>query len=174
MTGARGGAVPRWSRWVGLGARLVLGGTFVAAGLLKAGDPQAAVRAVTAYQLLPYGVAQVVGWALPWLEIGLGVLLVVGLLTRWAALVTGLLLVGFLVGVSSAWARGLSIDCGCFGGGGEVAPDRTAYVQEILRDLGLLLLAGWLVRRPASALSIDPQPAPSYDATAPAEPEVTP
>ena len=52
-------------------------------------------------------------------------------------------------------ARGLSIDCGCFGGGGAVYPGHTAYVQEILRDTGFLVLAGWLILRPRTLLSID-------------------
>ena len=29
-----------------------------------------------------------------------------------------LLMVAFIIGISQAWARGLTIDCGCFGGGG--------------------------------------------------------
>ena len=54
----------------------------------------------------------------------------------------------FIAGVTQAWARGLSIDCGCFGGGGAVAPDQTAYGRELLRDAGFLLMAAWLVVRP--------------------------
>ena len=50
--------------------------------------------------------------------------------------------------MTQAWARGLSIDCGCFGGGGAVDPEQTAYGRELLRDAGFLLLAGWLVVRP--------------------------
>ena len=49
----------------------------------------------------------------------------------------------FIAAVSSAWARGLSIDCGCFGGGGQVAAGQTKYLQEILRDVGLLALAAF-------------------------------
>jgi hypothetical protein len=57
--------------------------------------------------------------------------------------------------VASAAARGLSIDCGCFGGGGEVEPGQTAYTAEILRDVGLLVLAVYLAIRPDTPLSID-------------------
>jgi hypothetical protein len=42
----------------------------------------------------------------------------------------------------------LSIDCGCFGGGGAVEPGQTTYGLELLRDAAFLLLAGWLVGRP--------------------------
>jgi hypothetical protein len=61
----------------------------------------------------------------------------------------------FVVGVAQAWARGLSIDCGCFGGGGAVAPGDTAYLQELMRDTSFLVLAAWLIVRPRTLLSID-------------------
>jgi hypothetical protein len=61
----------------------------------------------------------------------------------------------FIVAVTSAAVRGLSIDCGCFGGGGDVAPGQTAYGTEIVRDIGLLLLALWLVWQPRSRFAFD-------------------
>jgi uncharacterized membrane protein YphA (DoxX/SURF4 family) len=141
--------------WIGTLARLVLGGVFVVAGALKVDDPDASVRAVQAYRLLPTDMAEIVGYTLPAVEIGIGLLLLVGLMTRIAALAALVLLVAFVIGVSSAWARGLSIDCGCFGGGGEVAPGQTRYLQELIRDAGLILAAGFLVLRPRSRLSLD-------------------
>ena len=49
---------------------------------------------------------------------------------------------GFIVAIASVWYRGISIDCGCFGGGGEVDASQTQYPAEIARDLGLLLAVG--------------------------------
>jgi hypothetical protein len=63
-------------------------------------------------------------------------------------------LIVFLVGVRSAWARGLQIDCGCFGNGGQVAAGETAYPAEVLRDLALLVAALALAWRPASRLAL--------------------
>jgi hypothetical protein len=37
-----------------------------------------------------------------------------------------------------------------------VAPGQTAYGMEILRDIGLLLLALWLIWQPRSRLALDP------------------
>ncbi|RZS82874.1 methylamine utilization protein MauE [Motilibacter rhizosphaerae] len=133
---------------VGTLLRVVLGVVLVVAALLKLPHPGESVRAVQAYQILPHAAGVQVGHVLPFVELAIGVLLVLGLATRGAAVVAGLLMVAFLVGISSAWARGLSIDCGCFGGGGAVAKGHTRYVQELLRDAGLLACAAWLVVRP--------------------------
>jgi uncharacterized membrane protein YphA (DoxX/SURF4 family) len=140
---------------LGLLARLTLGVVLVVAGALKVTSPAVSAMAVRAYQLLPYDVAGVVGVALPVVEIAAGLLLVLGLLTRPAAVVGGLLMLAFLVGIVSAWARGLTIDCGCFGGGGTIAAAQTHYLSETLRDVGLALCAAWLVVRPRTAFSLD-------------------
>ena len=141
--------------WVGLVFRVVTGGVWIAAGLLKLPDPTESVRAVRAYRLLPESVVPVVGHGLPLLEILVGVCLVAGLLTRLSAVVSALLFVAFLIGISSVWARGISIDCGCFGGGGAVDNAQAQYPWEIARDFGLLLLSAWLIYRPATRVAVD-------------------
>jgi uncharacterized membrane protein YphA (DoxX/SURF4 family) len=140
--------------WLSTGARAVLGAVLLVAGAAKIVDPQASVAAVRAYELLPDGLATVVGWGLPFVEVVLGVLLLAGIAVRPAALATAVLLAVFVAAVASAAARGLSIDCGCFGGGGPVPPGQTAYGAEIVRDLALLAVAAWLVARPQSRLSL--------------------
>ena len=140
---------------VGLLARLVLGGVFLVAGFLKVTTPEAMAKATQAYQVLPHDLAAYVGYALPTVEIILGLLLVLGLFTRVAAVLTSLLLVVFVAGIAQAWARGLTIDCGCFGGGGTVSAEDTNYLQRILEDLGLLACGLWLSWRPDASLSLD-------------------
>ena len=136
--------------------RLILAGVLLWAGGAKLGDLGGSVRAVNAYQLVPYEMARVIGAALPFVEVALGLLLLVGLATRVVAAVTGALLVVFIAGIASAWARGLNIDCGCFGGGGELAAGaRPSYGWEITRDVALLAIAAALVVWPRSALSVD-------------------
>ena len=85
-------------------------------------------------------------------------LLIVGFGVRAAAVAAGVSMVVFIAAVASAWVRGLAIDCGCFGGGGQVAPGQTRYLQEILRDVGLLLLAAWLWLNPTSKYGMEPEP----------------
>jgi hypothetical protein len=64
----------------------------------------------------------------------------------------------FMIGISQAWARGLSIDCGCFGGGGQVAPGEADYLTPLLRDTGLTLLAVYLTLMPHTKFSLDKKP----------------
>ena len=142
-------------QWIGVIARLVVGGVWLTAGVLKLPDPTESVRAVRNYQLLPEALVPLVGHLLPLVEIVVGVCLVVGILVRANAVVSVVLLGAFIVGIASAWARGLSIECGCFGGGGTVQDPTAAYPWEIARDVGLLLAAAWLVRRPRGPWALD-------------------
>ncbi|MCL8025565.1 MauE/DoxX family redox-associated membrane protein [Nocardioides bruguierae] len=142
--------------WVGLAARLVVGGVWVVASLLKLPDPQQSVRAVRAYEVLPEAVVPTLGALLPGIELVVGLLLLLGLATRPAAVVSAVLLVVFVAAIGQAWARGLTIDCGCFGGGGQVADPGSSYFWEIVRDAGLLLASVWLVARPRTRLSLHP------------------
>jgi uncharacterized membrane protein YphA (DoxX/SURF4 family) len=148
--------VERFGVGVGLLARLLVGGVWVVAGVLKLPAPAENVRAVRAYDLLPESVVPVVGHGLPVLEVLVGLCLVLGLFTRVAAAVSALLLLAFVVGIASAWGRGLSIECGCFGGGaGPAANARAKYPWEIARDVGLLALSIWLVWRPRTPWAVD-------------------
>lgn len=141
--------------WTGLPVRLGLSAVWFASGIAKASDPLETVVAVRAYQLLPETAVRPVAAVLPYLEIAFGLLLLVGAATRLAAIASAVLLLVFIGGVVSAAARGLAIDCGCFGGGGAVSAGRTRYTAEIARDVGFLVLAGYLAWRPGSALSVD-------------------
>ncbi len=141
---------------VGLACRLGLAGVWLYAGGTKVGDLDASIRADKAYQLLPPTVAELVGAALPFVEIALGLLLLAGLATRVAASVSALLMAGFVVGIASAWARGLRIDCGCFGGGGELAATETpTYGLDLARDGLFLAMAVFLLFRPVTRWSVD-------------------
>jgi hypothetical protein len=132
-----------------------LGGVLLAAGWLKIFTPAKSQMAVRAYEVLPISLANFLGIFLPWFEVGLGILLILGIAVRLSAFLGGALMVVFIAAISQAWARGLSIDCGCFGGGGTVAPGETKYLSEILRDAGLALLALYLFRYPLTRFAAE-------------------
>ena len=140
-----------WPGWIGLVARVVVGGVWLWAGLLKLPDPETSITAVRAYQLLPTPAAELVGRGLPIVEVLVGACLVLGLITRASGVLSAVLQVAFIVGIASVWARGISIDCGCFGDGGYDADAFSKYPWEIARDTGLLALSVvvvWVRRTP--------------------------
>jgi uncharacterized membrane protein YphA (DoxX/SURF4 family) len=149
---------PTVQQWSTLVARLILGGVLLAAGWLKAISPSEAQSAVRVYQVLPTGLANGLGLVLPWLEIGMALLLIVGIWVRPAALAAGGLMLIFIIAIAQAWARKLPINCGCFGNGGITADGKVhpwVYATEIIRDIGLVLCAGFLLRFPHGKLGLD-------------------
>lgn len=139
--------------WLGLAGRLYLGFVFLTAGIAKLPEPTITEQAVRSYQLLPWQIAPAYALALPIAEIVLGGLLILGLFTRSAATATALGMASFIVGITSAWARGLNIDCGCFGGGGASADP--SYLADTLRDLGWLAIAVYLIVVRRTKLALD-------------------
>ena len=145
----------RFQPWLTTVARLVLGGVLVAAGTLKIPHPDKSAMAVRAYELLPTSIATVFGYSLPWVEVGIGLLLIVGVAVKINAAIGTFLMVLFVIAISQAWARGLSIDCGCFGNGGQIDPSKTRYLEEILRDIGLAIAGLFAWKYPHGRFGLD-------------------
>lgn len=145
-----------WKPVVSLLARLGLAAVWLVSGAIKVADPTQTVVAVRAYQLLPEELVRPVAVVMPMFEIALGLLLLIGLAVRATAIASAAMLVVLIAVIVSVWARGLSIDCGCFGGGGAADVDGWDYAREIARDVGFLTLAAWLVVFPRSPLALGP------------------
>jgi uncharacterized membrane protein YphA (DoxX/SURF4 family) len=142
---------------VGLAARLILGGVIFVAGALKVGAIGESILAVRAFRILPYELTSVVGTILPFAEILLGLLIMAGVFTRMTGILGALLMLAFTIAIISAWSRGLTLDCGCFGGGGVISQEEAfaAYPWDIARDIGLMACGVWLAIFPRTAFSVD-------------------
>ena len=141
--------------WLTLLARLILGAVLLVAGALKVPNLPKSAMAVRAYEMLPIPIANFLGYTLPWIEIGLGLLLIVGVTVKISGALGALTMLAFIIAIAQAWARGLSIDCGCFGGGGTIDPEDTKYLSEIIRDIGLLALGIFLYLYPKGRFAIE-------------------
>lgn len=141
--------------WISLLVRLSMAGILIAAAIPKMLDVDESVRAVRAYRLLPEAVVPLVGTALPYLELVLAVVLLAGVFTRWAAIAWLVMMAAFVFGVAWAWAKGYSIDCGCFGGGGDVAEGTADYPGHMLERAGFVALGTFLLIFPRTTLSLD-------------------
>ncbi|WP_410659060.1 MauE/DoxX family redox-associated membrane protein [Amycolatopsis sp. lyj-112] len=136
-------------------ARFGLAAVWLISGALKISDPGQTYIAVQAFDVLPDAFVRPAAIAMPLAELALGLFLLAGYVTRWVSVLSVLLLAVLIAAIAQSWARGLSIDCGCFGGGGQISADQTQYPQEIARDLGFALLGVWLIVRPRTWLSVD-------------------
>ncbi len=152
-------------------SRLALGSVFSLAGLAKLGVPEAMAENIKSYSMsLPPDLVNLMAVALPPLELGLGIWILLGLFTRFSAGVTALLMIVFTIAVTQAWARGLDINCGCFGGPtsnatgkailkalgpvGTFLTDEKAGLETVLRDVVLFLMSLHLIFVP-TIFSID-------------------
>jgi putative oxidoreductase len=122
--------------WLDFAIRLVVGGVFIYAGVLKIGDPLQFGDKVASFEILPNAMVNSLALGLPVFEILCGVLLIVALLRRPAALAILIVSGIFLIAIVTALARGLTIDCGCFGTG---TPTRARMWMDLGRDFAIFL-----------------------------------
>lgn len=130
------------NRWVHLILRVSLGGVFIYAGILKIQSPQVFADSINAFQLLPDTCINLLALSLPVFEILIGGMLLIDFQLRIASFSTLILSVIFAVALTSALARGLKIDCGCFGSG---TPSTSKTWFSLGRDvlLGAMALTIW-------------------------------
>lgn len=122
--------------------RLLLGGAFGTAAILKLLDPSAFVADIDHYRLLPYPLAVVVAIYLPWLELLCGAAVLFRWRERGAALLLVALCAIFASALASAWLRGLNIDCGCFGRTLASSLPVALARSLVLGGVGVVLLLG--------------------------------
>ena len=118
--------------------RVVLGALFVWASWEKILYPARLAEDVANYAILPPLLTHLFALFLPWLEMMAGLFLILGLLTRSSSLILSGTLVSFIIAISINMARGIQIDCGCFGSGEELG------WGTLLRDV-LMLAMGVLI-----------------------------
>jgi uncharacterized membrane protein YphA (DoxX/SURF4 family) len=148
----------KFQPWLTFVFRLILGGVLLVAGALKVTDPYSSATSVRAYQILPVDLANLLGFILPFAEVAIGIFLIVGIWVRLNALAGGVLMIMFVIAIGQAWARGISLDCGCFGKGGLLDTDELPvwnYTLEIARDIVLAAFAVYLYRFPQGKLGFD-------------------
>lgn len=149
-------AVMRYQEWITLVVRVALAVILGAAGYAKFSEAEGLQKvAVSSYRILPQSLVGPVAFGLPVLEMALAAMILLGFATRAMAICVGVLFVIFIAGIISVWVRGLSIDCGCFGGGGTVSKGQTHYLREIFRDLVFFILAAWIMVYPRGRAGVD-------------------
>ena len=130
-------------------ARAVLALVFLIAGVAKLADLDASRDTVEAFGFtLP--AARVVGTALPFAEVAVGLGLLIQESSRWAAVAAIILLAGFTAAVGRALAQGSRPDCNCFG----QLTSQAVGAPTIARNVVFTLIGALVVwRGPGDSLS---------------------
>jgi uncharacterized membrane protein YphA (DoxX/SURF4 family) len=143
-----------WRRWLVIVLRVVLGGVWLYAAYTKLRQPWLIfAMSIDGYKLLPEWAVLAVARTLPWIELAVGLLVVTGLALRYASVLGAAILAVFFIAMISAYARGLAIDCGCFGPGDALSK------WTLLRDGTLLTAAAvlaWLSWRREGLTEVNP------------------
>lgn len=141
--------------------RLALGGLFLVAAYNKLfimNGPQLFSEAVKAFKVFDpksqESLIQLATFVVPWIELVAGVALVLGVWTRAAAGVLGALLVGFIYLIVQALARGLNIECGCFGKLSPFCPKKIGWCN-IVQNGAMLASALVIIACPRHILALE-------------------
>lgn len=127
-----------WTERIG---RWILGLVFIYAAISKILDPAAFAVDISHYALLPDFMVNATAVILPGIEAVIGLALLSGFAVDGAVFFVTLMLCVFLVALGQAFARGLDINCGCFGH----TDAKESLILPIARDVGMLALAAWIL-----------------------------
>lgn len=122
--------------YLSLIARIIVGSVFIVVGVTKILDPKGFANEIGNYDLLPNILLNIPAIILPWVEFLVGFMLIIGIKVRTNSFIAGVLLLIFTLGVISAWARGLDINCGCF----SAIKEEKVGLSKVLQNTGLILL----------------------------------
>jgi hypothetical protein len=124
--------------------RIGVGAILVYAMVAKLRAPGDFAQDIANYRILPAPLVPIAAAALPGIEALLGGALVLGIWRRSAAWAATALLAIFSAAVAGALARGLNIECGCFGATGQPATWWTFARDLVL--VGATALVAWRSR----------------------------
>lgn len=122
-----------WISWAG---RLVLSVMFAWAAIGKLEDPQGFANDISNYRMVE---EPLLGWmavGLPTFELVIAGALLLAPLYRGGALMTTIMLWVFAAAMIQAKARGIDLDCGCFGSEAPVSVGLPTIIRNVL-------LGGW-------------------------------
>ena len=127
---------------IALFCRVVLGVILIYASIDKIVHPGEFAKAIGNYNVLPFGLENLLGIVLPILELLVGTCLVLGIMLDGSAVIAAGMMVVFIIALSQALFRGIDINCGCF----KVTVENSGHqagIRRIIEDfiyLGMALM----------------------------------
>lgn len=119
--------------------RIILGAIFIYASVNKLFNAEEFAKAIKNYDMMPLGVINMLAIILPYVEFITGILLVTGIYKKGSSAIAILSLFVFLIALTTAFARGLDINCGCFSL--ENTSSKSDILTRIIEDIFMLAVA---------------------------------
>ena len=138
------------NKYLLLSIRIFLGFIFLFAAITKVTDPIGFSQSIYNYRLMPDFTINFLSIAFPWIELVAGILLIFGIAVKENSAILSALLFVFIVAIIISIARGLNIDCGCFG---TVEGSKVGLIK-ILENVGLLIIGLILMKFDSKFLSL--------------------
>jgi putative oxidoreductase len=132
----------RYSRYIEWTLRLIIGGVFIYAGWVKRNDGVDFADSVASFRMLPTLLVMPLTLTIPPFEIAAGAMVLTGLWKRVGTL--GLLLMSatYCIALATALARGITVNCGCFGASVVGANPWVDLGRDLLLAAGCAILYG--------------------------------
>lgn len=130
--------------------RVIVSFVFIYAGIEKISNPAGFSDAINNYRILPLITVNFFAITLPWIELIAGVLILFGISVKENSFVITVLLVVFLIAIIISLARGLNIECGCFG----TLSGTRIGLEKIIENLVLLFMSSLLMKFDSHLLSL--------------------
>jgi len=127
-------------------SRIVLGVVLIAASIDKILHPEAFAKIIGNYNVLPFGLENIVAIILPILELFVGCCLIFGVMLDGSAVITAGMMCVFIIALSQAMIRGIDINCGCFKVSVENGGSNIGF-RRIIEDIIFLGLALFIMNR---------------------------
>lgn len=102
-------------RWIVVALRVAIAAVFVFAAAPKLADPASFALEIDNYRMVPEALVGSMAVIVPMLELVVAGALLTGVHAGGAALLAGGMLLTFAGAMVQAMARGIDLDCGCFG-----------------------------------------------------------
>ena len=99
---------------IALLCRVILGVILIYASIDKIVHPAEFAKVIGNYNVLPFGLENLLGIILPVLELLVGSCLILGIMLDGSAIITAGMMTVFIIALSQAMIRGIDINCGCF------------------------------------------------------------
>ena len=108
------------------------------------------VKSLENYKLLPAETLNLVALIIPWMELITGVFLIIGFFVKESALLGSIMMGIFIAAIIISLARGLNIDCGCFG----TVDGSKVGISKLIEDFIILLGFIWITLNGSTFLTV--------------------